>query len=72
MKYNFKQLWNRAFLFVGPAWSLLVCMIWFSGQLVTISDKIIFLCIVIPGFLVVYSSGYFIEGWHEKKKREQS
>jgi len=47
-------------------------MIWFSGQLVTISDKIIFLCIVIPGFLVVYSSGYFIEGWHEKKKREQS
>jgi hypothetical protein len=23
---------------------------------------------VIPGFLLIYSSGFFIEGWHEKKK----
>jgi hypothetical protein len=69
MKYSFKQLWNRAFLFVGPGWSVLVWMVWSSGQLVTIGDKINFLGIVIPGFLIVYSSGFFIEGWHEKKKR---
>ncbi|TLU87837.1 MAG: hypothetical protein FDX21_03200 [Chlorobium sp.] len=69
MKYSFKRLWNTAFLFVGPAWYLLVWMIWSSGQLQTTGDKISFLCIVIPGFLTVYSSGFFIERWHEKKKK---
>jgi hypothetical protein len=69
MKNSFKLLWNRAFLFVGPAWYLLVWMIWSSGQLVSIADRLTFLCMVIPGFLIVYSSGFFIEGWHEKKKR---
>jgi hypothetical protein len=57
------------FLFVGPAWYLLVWMIWSSGQLETIGDKILFLGIVIPGFLLIYSSGFFIEAWHEKKKK---
>ena len=68
MNYSFKRLWNRAFLFVGPAWFLLVWIIWSSGQLITVVDKITFVGIVIPGFLIVYSSGFFIEGWHEKKK----
>ncbi len=69
MKYSFKRLWNTAFLFVGPAWYVLVWMIWSSGQLLTIRDKITFLGIVIPGFLIIYSSGFLIEGWHEKKKK---
>ncbi|MBV5303042.1 MAG: hypothetical protein JZU70_02400 [Chlorobium sp.] len=72
MNYSFKRLWNRAFLFVGPAWFLLVWMIWSSGQLITVADKITFIGIVIPGFLIVYSTGFFIEGWHEKKKRGRS
>jgi hypothetical protein len=24
---------------------------------------------VIPGFLLIYGSGFLIEGWHEKKKK---
>ncbi len=71
MKYSFKSLWNRAFLFVGPGWYFLVWMIWSSGQLQSIGDRITFLCIVIPGFLIIYSSGFLIEGWHEKKKKDR-
>ena len=72
MKYSFRRLWNTMFLFVGPAWYLLVWMIWSSGQLQTIGDKITFLGVVIPGFLLIYSSGFFIEGWHEKKQKGRS
>jgi hypothetical protein len=72
MKYSFKRLWNTTFLFVGPAWYLLVWMIWSSGQLTTISDKIAFLGVVIPGFLIIYGSGFFIEGWHKKKQEGRS
>ena len=57
------------FLFVGPAWFVLVWMIWSSGQMQTMADRITFLSIVIPGFLLIYSSGFFIEGWHEKKRK---
>jgi len=69
MEYSFKRLWNTAFLFVSPVWYMLVWIIWSSGQLQTIRDKIIFLGIVIPGFLIIYSSGFIIERWHEKKKK---
>jgi hypothetical protein len=72
MNYSFKQLWNRAFLFIGPGWYLLVWMIWSSGQLVTVADKMTFIGIVIPGFLIVYTSGFFIERWHHKKKTARS
>ncbi|MEI6757197.1 MAG: hypothetical protein FDX18_02015 [Chlorobium sp.] len=72
MKYSFKRLWNTTFLFVGPGWYLLVWMIWSSGQLQTIDDKILFLAIVIPGFLLIYFSGFFIEGWHKKKQASQT
>jgi len=47
-------------------------MIWSSGQLQTIDDKILFLAIVIPGFLLIYFSGFFIEGWHKKKQASQT
>ena len=47
MKYSFKRLWNTTFLFVGPAWYVLVWMIWSSGQLQSISDKMTFLGTII-------------------------
>jgi hypothetical protein len=72
MKNSFRKLWNTMFLFVGPAWYLLVWMIWSSGQLQTIGDKTTFLVMVIPGFLLIYSSGFFIERWHEKKQKGRS
>ncbi|MEI6691949.1 MAG: hypothetical protein WCL43_04430 [Chlorobium sp.] len=70
MKYSFKKLWNTTFLFVGPIWYLLVWMIWSSGQVQNIADKMSFLGTVIPGFLLIYSAGFFIEGWHERKKKK--
>jgi hypothetical protein len=69
MQHSFKRLWNTTFLFVGPIWFLLVWMIWSSGQLLSIDDKLSFLGAVIPGFLLIYGSGFLIEGWHEKKKK---
>lgn len=69
MQHSFKRLWNTTFLFVGPFWCLLVWMIWSSGQLPSVDDKLAFLGVVIPGFLLIYGSGFLIEGWHEKKKR---
>jgi hypothetical protein len=68
MKYSFKKLWNTMFLFIGPGWYLLVWMIWSSDQLQTIDEKLVFLGIVIPGFLLIYFSGFWIEGWHKKKQ----
>ncbi len=72
MKYSFKRLWNLMFLFVGPGWSLLVWMIWSSGQLHSPGEKILFLSVVIPGFLLIYFSGFFIEGWHKRKQSARS
>ncbi|MEE9904282.1 hypothetical protein [Chlorobium sp.] len=68
MKYTFTTLWNVTFLFVGPFWFMLAWMIWSSGQLQTLSDRMTYLAVVIPGFIVIYLSGFFIEGWHKKKK----
>ncbi|MEI8185876.1 MAG: hypothetical protein WCG19_04175 [Chlorobiaceae bacterium] len=72
MKYSFKRLWNTTFLFVGPVWYVLVWVIWSSGQLQAIGDKMTFLGTIIPGFLIIYSAGFFIEGWHEKKQKRSN
>jgi|APHig6443718053_1056840.scaffolds.fasta_scaffold04160_5 hypothetical protein len=72
MKYSFTKLWNITFLFVGPFWFVLAWMIWTSGQLQTFSDRMIYLGVVIPGFLIIYFSGFFIEGWHKKKQERAS
>jgi len=69
MKYSFIALWNITFVFVGPFWFVLAWMIWASGQLQTVGDKMTYLAVVIPGFLVIYLSGFFIERWHKKKKK---
>ncbi|MBM3422997.1 MAG: hypothetical protein FJY09_07105 [Chlorobi bacterium] len=68
MKYTFTTLWNVTFLFVGPLWFMLAWMIWSSGQLQTVGDQMTYLAVVVPGFIVIYLSGFFIEGWHKKKK----
>ncbi len=70
LSYSFKTLWNRTFLAVGPLWFVLVFFIWGSGQLVTMQDRVIFLSVVIPGFIAIYISGFLIEKWHKKKKSE--
>ncbi|NTV67814.1 MAG: hypothetical protein HGB06_09085 [Chlorobaculum sp.] len=67
MNYSFKSLWNLMFLFVGPAWFVLVWMIWSSGQLKTEADQHLFFGLVIPGFILIYLSGFLIQKRHAKK-----
>ncbi|NTU54608.1 MAG: hypothetical protein HGA97_13165 [Chlorobiaceae bacterium] len=67
MNYSFTTLWNRLFLMVGPVWALLVWMIWTSGQLRTPAHQQIYLGLVIPGFILIYLSGFLIQKRHAKK-----
>jgi type VI protein secretion system component VasK len=67
MNYSFKTLWNRMFVIVAPVWFLLVWMIWSSGQLKTEGDHRLFLGLVIPGFMLIYLSGFLIQKRHAKK-----
>ncbi len=64
---SFKGLWNKAMLFMGALWAVLVFMIWESNQLETAADRLVFLTVVISGFLVIYVSGFFIEARNRKK-----
>ncbi len=70
LKSGFKTMWNRAVLFMGVLWAVLVFMIWESGQLPTADDRRIFLTVVAGGFIVVYISGFVIEARNRKKKAE--
>jgi hypothetical protein len=67
MNYSFKTLWNAMFLVVGPAWAFLARMIWLSGQLKTPHHESLFLGVVIPGFILIYLSGFLIQKRHLKK-----
>ena len=54
MHQNFTKLWNITFLVVGPLWGLFVWMVWTSGQLKTPHHEILFLSVVVPGFILIY------------------
>ena len=69
MNYSFKSLWNRMFVVVGPVWALLAWMIWSSGQLRTPQHQMMYLGIVIPGFVLIYLSGFMIRKRHAKKQK---
>ena len=67
MNYSFKQLWNATFYAIGPVWAVLVWMIWSSGQLKTAQQELMFFGVVIPGFILIYLSGFWIRNRHAKK-----
>lgn len=67
MNHSFSKLWNMMFVFVGPVWAVLVWMIWSSGQLRTTTDQQLFLFLIIPGFILIYFSGFLIQKRHAKK-----
>ncbi|NTV02241.1 MAG: hypothetical protein HGB04_05575 [Chlorobiaceae bacterium] len=67
MNQSFTTLWNITFAFTGPVWAVLAWMIWSSGQLRTPQDHTLFLAIVIPGFTLIYLSGFLIRNRHAKK-----
>lgn len=67
MNYRFKTLWNAMFLVVGPVWAVLARMIWVSGQLRNPHHESLFLGVVIPGFILIYLSGFIIEKRHVNK-----
>ncbi len=68
LKGSFKSLWNRAVLFVGGVWLVLVFLVWETNQLATALDRQIFLAVVVCGFLFTYLSGFVIEARHKKKQ----
>ena len=55
------------FLAIGPVWILLVWMIWSSGQLKTEADQMLYFALIIPGFILIYLSGFLIQKRHAKK-----
>ncbi|NTU91464.1 MAG: hypothetical protein HGB01_07465 [Chlorobiaceae bacterium] len=72
MNYSFKYLWNFMFVIVGPVWAVLAWMIWTSGQLTTPQHQSLYLGIVIPGFVLIYLSGFIVQKRHAKKLRNQA
>lgn len=68
LKGSFKSLWNRAVLFVGGVWLVLVFLVWETNQLETAQDRQIFLAVVVCGFLCTYLLGFVIEARHKKKQ----
>ncbi|MEI8032470.1 MAG: hypothetical protein WCH05_03900 [Chlorobiaceae bacterium] len=71
MNNAFTKLWNITFLVVGPLWALFVWMIWSSGQLKSQQHETLFFSVVIPGFILIYLSGFFIAKRHAKKQSAQ-
>jgi hypothetical protein len=72
MNHSFAKLWNITFLFVGPLWALFVWMIWTSGQLKTPQHEILFFSLVVPGFILIYLSGFLIAKRHAIKQKSAS
>ena len=72
MHQNFTKLWNITFLVVGPLWGLFVWMVWTSGQLKTAHHEILFLSVVVPGFILIYLSGFLIAKRHATKQNSAS
>jgi hypothetical protein len=72
MNYSFKTLWNAMFVIVGPLWAVLAWMIWSSGQLKTPQHHAFFLGMVIPGFILIYLSGFVIRNRHAKKQNSEA
>lgn len=72
MNQSFTKLWNITFLVVGPLWALFVWMVWTSGQLETLQQETLFFSVVIPGFILIYLSGFLIAKRHARKQRPTS
>lgn len=68
MNQSFAKLWNITFLVVGPLWALFVWMVWTSGQLRTPQQEILFFSVVVPGFILIYLSGFLIAKRHARKQ----
>lgn len=68
MNQSFAKLWNITFLVVGPLWALFVWMVWTSGQLRTPQQEILFFSVVIPGFILIYLSGFLIAKRQARKQ----
>lgn len=68
MNYSFKTLWNATFIAIGPVWCMLAWMIWSSGQLKTPAHQATFLGVLIPGFILIYASGFLIQKRHAGKQ----
>jgi hypothetical protein len=69
MNNSFTKLWNITFLVVTPIWAVFVWMIWTSGQLKNPQHELLFFSVVIPGFILIYLSGFLIAKRHALKQK---
>ncbi len=65
---SFKSLWNKAVLYIGLGWLVLIALIWNTDQLATQVDRQIFVGVIAAGFLLVYVFGFIIEAMYKRKQ----
>ncbi len=65
---SFKGLWNKAVFYVGLGWLVLIIMIWNTDQLAGTDDRLIFLAVIVGGFLITYAFGFVIEAMYKRKQ----
>ncbi len=67
---SFRSLWNKAVLYVGLGWLVLIVLIWNTDQLSTSADRQIYLTVIAGGYLLVYVFGFVIEAMYKKKQAQ--
>ncbi|ANT64023.1 hypothetical protein [Prosthecochloris sp. CIB 2401] len=69
---GFRELWNRAVFSVGLGWLVLIALVWQSGHLSDASEQLVFIVVLLAGFLATYGLGFAIEARFKRKRAEQS
>lgn len=67
LKGSFTELWNKAMIYTGSGWLVLVCMIWLSGHFTDSGEQIVFVSVLAAGYVAVYVLGFYIKHRHSEK-----
>jgi purine-cytosine permease-like protein len=67
LKGSFPELWNKAMIYTGSGWLVLVCMIWVSGHFTDNVERIVFVSVLLSGYIAVYMLGFYIRRRHSRK-----
>ncbi|WP_233120944.1 hypothetical protein [Chlorobium sp. KB01] len=67
LKGSFTELWNKAMIYTGSGWLVLVCMIWVSGHFTDNVERIVFVSVLAAGYIAVYMLGFYIKRQHSGK-----
>jgi hypothetical protein len=64
LKGSFTELWNKAMIYTGSGWLVLVCMIWVSRHFIDSGERIVFVSVLVAGYVAVYILGFYIKRRH--------